>query len=175
MDKRNISNKSSFMARGGIYIALSIIILYSTTFFPFNTILLMGIASAIIPLTIITTDLKTSVIVYVAVSLLSYFLLPLKSVWLCYLMFFGIFGFIKYYIEGFNLMKLEIFLKLLFFNIVMFLYYYIYKLLFAPETTLPPKFALIIIVYQFLFLIYDYSLTIFITYVDNNFINKIKK
>lgn len=82
MGKHNINNKASFVARGGIYVALSLFLLYSTSFLPFNTIFLLGVASAIIPLSILTTNIQNSIIVYVSVSLLSYFLLPLKSMWL---------------------------------------------------------------------------------------------
>lgn len=173
MGKHNINNKASFVARGGIYVALSLFLLYSTSFLPFNTIFLLGVTSAIIPLSILTTNIQNSIIVYVSVSLLSYFLLPLKSMWLSYTVFFGLYGFIKLYIEKLRKISLEFILKIVYFNISMGIFYLIYKFLFVSSLSIPGNFLFLILAYQFMFIIYDYALTIFITYVDSNFIHKL--
>ena len=63
MGENNTNNKARFTARGGIYVALSLFLLYSTSFFPFNTIFILGLTSAIIPLSILTTNIQNSVVV----------------------------------------------------------------------------------------------------------------
>lgn len=77
-------------------------------------------------------------------------------------MFFGPYGIVKNFIEKIGKLPLEIVLKLIFFNIVLGTSYLTYSR-FAPmqlETTAP--IYVLIIFSQFLFLGYDYILTVFI-------------
>ncbi|GAA0123334.1 MAG: hypothetical protein KID00_03310 [Clostridium argentinense] len=173
MGENNTNNKARFTARGGIYVALSLFLLYSTSFLPFNTIFILGLTSAIIPLSILTTNIQNSVVVYISVSILSYFLIPSKSMWLSYTIFFGIYGFVKLYIERLRRLSLEFVIKIVYFNMSMGIFYLIYKFLFVPSLLLPKNFLFLILAYQFMFIIYDYALTIFITYIDSNFIHKL--
>jgi len=53
------------------------------------------------------------------------------------------------------------------------IFYLIYKFLFVSSLSIPGNFLFLILAYQFMFIIYDYALTIFITYVDSNFIHKL--
>jgi hypothetical protein len=156
------SSKSSYMAKGGLFVTLTIIILYSTTFLQFNTLFLIGIASAVIPLCLISTDIRTSFLVYIASSILGYFILPVKSTWMLYVILFGPYGVIKYFVEKLRNIPLEIVLKLLYFNIISYLAFYLYKLFFVPNLNLPYNIILIILGAQFAFYLFDYALTVFI-------------
>jgi hypothetical protein len=130
----------------------------------------LGIASAIIPLSIITTKIKNSVFVYVATSLLSLLLIGVKGTVITYILFFGIYGFAKFYIEKLRNMLLEIFLKLLCFNISIGTAYLLFKTFFTELFSVNISIYAALAMLQIVFLIFDYALTVFIAYINRRFI-----
>ena len=62
------------MALGGVLVALTSIILYMTSVIPTSTLTILTIASALIPICIIRSNVKTAIFVYFASSLISFFL-----------------------------------------------------------------------------------------------------
>ncbi len=160
-------SKSSNIALGGLFVALTLVVLYSATFLKFNTLFLLGLTAAIIPLTVITTDVKNAILVYLASLMLSYLILPDKSIWLLYVIIFGPYGIAKYYIESMRNTPLEIGLKLLYYNCSTILFFFIYKLLFAPDLPVTYSIILVIIVGNIAFFIFDYVLTVFIQSIAN--------
>ena len=164
--------KSNNIAKGGIFAALSLILLYLSSIFPTNKFFILGIASCIIPLSILTTGIKNTIVVYSAVSLLSLFLIPSKLISIAYILIFGSYGFVKYFIEKLRSVPLEIVLKLLYFNITSAILIFIYKLLLSKLPNI--NIYLLIIVMEFAFILYDYALTSFISYANKNLIKKFK-
>lgn len=160
-------SKSSAIALGGLFVALTLIVLYSATFLKFNTLFLLGLTAAIIPLTVLTTDVKNAILVYLASLLLSYFILPDKGLWLLYAIIFGPYGIAKYYIESMRNIPLEIALKLLCYNCSTVLFFFIYKLLFSLDLPVTYSIILIVIVGNIAFFIFDYVLTVFIQSMSN--------
>lgn len=161
--------KSKNITLGGIMMALSIVVLYMATIIPINTIAIMTIASSIIAITILRSDVKTSFSVYFGTTILGIFMVPLEFV-VYYGFFFGIYGVIKYYIERLKKLPIEIILKLIFFNSILILISMLLRLSFSDlNTTLP--IAAIIILAQVVFILYDYGLTLIITF----YLNKIHK
>jgi len=165
-------NKVNNLTKGGIYTALTIICIYLSTIITTNKLFLLGAASCIIPLSILTTNIKNSVIVYVASSLLSIVLFP-RGAALAYLLFFGSYGFIKYYVEKLRKLPIEIFLKLVFFNTCFYVVFKLYSLLFTGVFKINIPIYYIVIMLQVIFLIYDYALTVFIAYVNTRILKKI--
>ena len=108
--------KAKNIALGGILVALTTIVLYLAAFLPISTLAILTIASAIIPICIIRSDVQTSIFVYIASSLIAFFLVPI-NISLLYFIFFGVFGIIKLFIERLRKEKLEILLKLVLFKI----------------------------------------------------------
>lgn len=170
--------KAKNIALGGVLVALTSIVLYSTAIIPISTISILTIASAIIPVCIIRSDIKTSIFVYIASSLIAFFLVPI-NISLLYFIFFGIYGIVKYFIERLRKESLEILLKLVFFNIAFIVGFIIMKNIlginivvglevlisnfFDTSTTLIASIVLWI-VSQPVFLIYDYAMTSIITF-----------
>ena len=105
--------KAKNIALGGILVALTSIVLYATSILPISTIAILTIASAIIPVCIIRSDIQTSIFVYISSSLIAFFLVPINISFL-YFIFFGIYGIVKYFIERMRKEKIEILLKLIF-------------------------------------------------------------
>lgn len=164
--------KSKNIAKGGIFAALSLILLYLSSVFPTNRLFLLGIASCIIPLSIMITGIKNTMVVYAAVSLLSLFIIPSKLISIVYILIFGSYGFVKYYIEKLRNMVLEIILKLLYFNISSAIIISIYKLVILKLPNI--NIYLLILLLEFCFIVYDYTLTAFISYANKNLIKKFK-
>ena len=161
--------KSKNITLGGIMMALSIVILYLATIIPINTIAIMTIASSIIAITILRSDVKTACTVYIGTTILGFFLVPLDFV-IYYGVFFGVYGIVKYYIERLRKLPLEIILKLIVFNSMLILISILLGLSFSSLNTTLPSAALILGA-QVVFIIYDYALTIIITF----YLNKIHK
>lgn len=170
--------KSRDIAIGGILVALTIIVLYATSILPISTLAILTIASTIIPICIIRSNVQTSIFVYISSSLIAFFLVPI-NISLLYFIFFGVYGIVKYFIERIRKENLEIILKLVFFNIVFVIGFIIMQNILgvniiAGLEELISKFfnnsariySLIIlwIIAQPVFMIYDYAMTMIITF-----------
>jgi hypothetical protein len=166
-------NKSKGIARGGLYTALSLLCVYISTLIPTSKLYVLGIASCIIIISVLTIGIKYSIIVYAATSILSIFLLGAKwNVW-AYIILFGSYGFVKYDIEKLNTLVLEIILKLAFFNVCVIAIYYLFILFLgsAPAFKIPLGFAFVML--QPIFLICDYAVTLFISYMRRHYLKNI--
>jgi hypothetical protein len=162
-------NKTSSLAKGGMYTALSLIMIYFANILPTSKLTFLAIAASIIPLSILTTDIKNSVAVFAATSILS-LLLGLRGAAITYALFFGLYGFVKYFIEKLRKLPLELAIKLIFFNISFFSIYFIYKAMFLDIPVVKLPLYLIIIVLEIAFIAYDYVMSIIITYINNRFV-----
>lgn len=162
-------NKSSKIARGGLLTALSVLLIYLTNIAPTSKLSILTIVSAIIPFSILTIGIKYSAIVYSAVSILS-LILPSKGIGISYILFFGLYGFVKYYVESLNKTIIEIIVKLIYFNISLLIIYNLYSLLFFNALIKDFPVYVLAIGAQFAFIIYDYVLTSMIIYMRNKFI-----
>ncbi|HEY8804038.1 MAG TPA: hypothetical protein VIM42_02845 [Clostridium sp.] len=164
--------KSNHIAKGGIFAALSLILLYLSSIFPTNKLFILGITSCIIPLSIMVTGIKNTIVVYSAVSLLSFFIIPSKIISIAYILIFGSYGFAKYYIEKSRNIPLEIVLKLLYFNITSAIIITAYKLVLLKVPNI--NIYLLILAMEIAFVMYDYALTAFISYANKNLLKKLK-
>lgn len=160
--------KSKDITLGGLLIALSVVILYSTSLLPISTISILTVASCIIPICIMRSSIKTAIFVYIGSSILSFFVCPAKNIVVMYILFFGIYGIVKHIIEQKRNMLIEIIYKFIFFNIAFFICIaVITSLLGETITTLP--LWLLWIAAQPAFLVYDYALSMIITWYLKKF------
>lgn len=154
--------KAKDISLGGIMVALSIVTLYLTTIIPVNTLTILTLASCFIPITILRSNIRTACIVYVATSLMSFFIVPLNYS-IMYILLFGIYGIVKYFIEKLRKLPVEIILKLLFFNVVLILGI-IFMNAFIGDLKIDLPTWLLYIAAQIAFLIYDFAITTAITF-----------
>lgn len=170
--------KAKDIALGGILVALTTIVLYATSILPISTLAILTIASALIPVCIIRSNIQTSIFVYISSSLIAFFLVPINISFL-YFVFFGVYGIIKYFIERIRKEKLEIVLKLVFFNIAFIIGFIIMEnvlgvnIIEGLEVLMSRFFdtsgraiasIILWIVAQPIFIIYDYAMTMIITF-----------
>ena len=159
--------KSRYIAESGLLVALTLVILYATSVIPISTLSILTVASCLIPISIIRTSIKNTILVYAASSVLSFFLFP-TNIALYYTLFFGVYGIIKYFIEKAKNIPLEIFLKLISFNILLGIIYFITKsflVVISPDLPL----WILWLGAQIVFLVYDYALTLAISFFLNKF------
>ena len=159
--------KSKYIAESGLLVALTIVILFATSIVPISTLSILTVASCLIPISIIRTSIKNALLVYIASSILSFFLVP-TNIAIYYTLFFGIYGIIKYFIEKFKNIFIELIIKLIAFNLLLGIAYLITKSFLG---IISPEFSLWIlwIIAQGAFLVYDYALTLAISFFLNRF------
>ncbi|MBE6066377.1 MAG: hypothetical protein E7211_01585 [Clostridium lundense] len=168
--------KSSYISKGGLLTALGILLIYLSTIIPTNKIFILGIASSLTPVALISTSLENTITVYIATSIISFLLLGLRGQVILYIIFFGTYGIIKFFIERIRNSKLEWLLKYLFFNLCLFLCYLLYKFLFLGEvdlTKIKLPIPLFIIALEIAFYFYDYVLTYAIHYVKTKLLKNL--
>jgi hypothetical protein len=158
--------KAKDITFGGIMVALSVVVLYLTTIIPINTFAILTVASCFIPITIIRSNIKTASFVYISSTIISFFILPINYT-IMYGMFFGIYGIVKYFIEKLKKLPFEIILKLVFFNIILVISLIFMSSILGNLDINLPIWALFL-VGQIVFLVYDYAITVVISfYIEN--------
>lgn len=153
--------KAKDITLGGILIALTIITLYLNLIIPINTFAILTISACYVPIAIIRGNIKLGILVYIASSIIGFLIIPL-NIMIPFILYFGIFGLIKFYIEKLKNLTLEIILKLVFSNLMLFLGYFLFTSFVSPIDFKIPLWILLILV-QFAFIIFDYALTLIIT------------
>lgn len=163
------------LVTGAMLSALTLVILYLTFLLPTNTLTLLTLASVMGPIALIRGNVRTSLLVYITSSLLCLVLMP-PNISVLYILFFGIYGLLKYFIEKLNHLSFEWLLKLAFFNSVFYIGFQFIKALISPHAfdglaVLAQKFMpnvpygdllILIILGQIVFIIYDYALSLLI-------------
>ena len=159
--------KSKYISESGLLIALTLVILYATSIIPISTLSILTVASCLIPVSIIRTSIKNAILVYIASSILSFFLVK-TNIALYYTLFFGVYGIIKYLIEKTKNIPLELLLKLIVFNILLGVIYLITKSFLDISSSNFPLWMLWVAA-QIVFLVYDYALTLAISFFLKRF------
>ena len=140
--------------------ALGCAILYLGSLIEVMDMSMAAIASFIVVICMIEVGGYSPYLVYAATSLLSFLLLPNKTVVLIYLMFFGFYPIIKKHLEKTGRIWSPI-LKLITFNALLFLYMIVAeKLLHISLEEI--EFYLIILL-NVIFFTLDFALTVFVT------------
>lgn len=162
--------KAKDLALGGILTALTIVTLFISILIPINTFAILTISSCFVPIAIMRSNVKIGILVYLASSIIGFFLVPL-DIMIPFILYFGIYGLVKFYIEKLRNMPLEIVLKLVFSNIMLFIGYILFTKFISPINIDFPIWLLIILA-QIAFIIFDYALTLIITFYISKFHNK---
>lgn len=166
--------KAKVISLSSILIALSIIFLYISSILPTNKLTFLTLASCLIPVAIVTLSSKSAILIYFGVSILGLIFIPYNTI-LIYILFFGIYGIVKNFIEKKRNLFQEIILKIIFFNIMLIISSTIFKLLIGNAIFLSNiPIILIWLLAQIVFLVYDYALTIVISFYLNNILKYIK-
>lgn len=157
-------NHSGKVALGGIVTAVCTVLMFLTGLIPIGTYALPAIAGVTLMVIVVELGSRWAWMVYLAVSVLAALMAADKEAVMLFIIFFGYYPILKYHIEHLHSRVIQMLLKFIVFNISMIAAFFIaIKLLSVPEDSfevfgisLPWVF---LILGNFVFLMYDYSLT----------------
>ena len=149
------------IAYSGILLAINLILLLLINVIPINTLFLMGLASLPIAIIIMEYGPKSGFVFYIASVILGFIVINSKFQWVLNTFTFGIYGLIKFIIEQDRPIYIEYILKLSYANITLVVLYFIVRqFIFIPQ-----KWYLVIL-FEIVFLVYDYVYSLFIDYYN---------
>jgi hypothetical protein len=162
------------IALNGILGALAVICLLLATVLPTNRLSFYALSSFFIAVSIIESGVRAGWIFYLASSLLALIIVPEKLGIIPYVIFFGLYGLVKYYIEKLDKIIIEYILKFVYFNISAGIAVLTISSLFGIEMSVKLPWWLLIIALEIVFLIYDFVYTLFINYYREKLKPKMK-
>lgn len=163
---------SKKIAVSSLLMALSVVTLLLGSVLPV-TAAMCFLASAITAVTVVECNDKYAAINFLGVSIISFLFIPKKSIVYFYIAFLGYYPILKLYIERLNNLLKEWIVKILFFNLLLVIAYFIIKSFFLPVIDkeliifIFKYLAAILAVAEILFVIYDIGLTYFIEFYNN--------
>jgi len=148
----------------GILAALIIISLMAAAWLPTNKLFFLAVSSLFVSIMIINVDLVSAITLYIATCILSFFIIPAKSVFIAYLIFFGFYGIVKFLCEQLNGFFMRWTFKLASFNVSILIAYFSANLLLTGEIFVKLPIEVIWIISQAVFILYDIMYTFFISF-----------
>ncbi|WHH57353.1 hypothetical protein [Petroclostridium sp. X23] len=164
MTDTNRSSIGKKVALGGFATALAVICLYIASILPTNRLFFYAISSMFLLALVVEFGTGAAVAAYAATSILALIIIPNKLMLIPYVLFFGYYGIIKFYIEKINRLALEWIIKILLFNAAMYiLYIIVIEILFESINARFPIWVTIILG-EVAFIVYDYGYSVAIGY-----------
>lgn len=171
---------TSFTALGGILTALSIFIMFLSSVFPFLSYTLPAFAGAVLLIMVKEAEKKWSIMVYIAVCILSLIIVSNKEAVVLYIFFFGYYAILKETIEIHFPSIIKWLLKFIVFNIsIVFAFIVIIYVFAVPVEELEEygKYSAYIMlgIGNIIFIVYDYTLTNLMIVYNKYWHKKFKK
>ncbi len=165
-------NNCAKIALSGMMTAMSVVLMFLTGVIPSSTYALPLLAGALILIVVIELGNRWAWMVYMSISILSLFLAPDKAAVLVFILLFGYYPIVKVYIEKrIRPIIIQIAIKMIVFNVSMFIIYYLsIKLLSISKSS----FNFFGIYLPFLFLILGNIVLLMCDYALSGFIVKYK-
>ena len=149
------------LAVSALCLALTVAAIVGASLIPGTEMTFYAIAGLFSGVVIMENGLKGGALVYVGALILSFILVPNKLAILPYGLFFGLYGFVKYFTEKISAAWAQIVVKIIFFGVISAVSLKFFKGLFLGNIELPDMpMAIIIIGGVIMFLLYDYIFTL---------------
>lgn len=113
------------VALGGIVAALCLVTMFLAGVIPVLFLVLPGIAGILLMIIVAEVSIGWAFLTYLAVSLLSLFITFDKEAALIFIMFFGHYPILRFYIQKLPLKALRLVVKLAIFNLCILAYFYV--------------------------------------------------
>ncbi len=168
------SLKAKSIALNGVLGALAVVCMLLANILPTNTISLYALSSFFISISIIEGGIRAGWVFYMATSLLSLIIVPDKLTLIPYVIFFGIYGIVKFYIEKLNRIVIEYISKFVYFNICVIIVFTAADRLLEAVPSVKLPWGILIAAAEIVFFIYDIVYTMFINYYRNKIRAKLK-
>lgn len=168
---------SNFRAKritlSGILLAFTVICVFLAATLPTSKLSLYAVSSLFLSVIIIEFGARAGWAFYLASGVLSAVLVPRLEV-IPFIVFFGLYGLIKLYIERLHNRMLEYVLKLVFFNICLALGLVFLKEFIMTGISLSAPIYIIAGLLELVFVVYDYIYTLFIRFYGTQLKPKLK-
>lgn len=154
MRNRNWTAKG--LTLSGTLLALAMVFLYGASIIPGIELTLFLAASLLVSAVIIEIGPAAGWTFYAASAFLGFLLIPNKAALFPYVLFFGVYGVLKFHIETLHRLTLEIVLKLVYFNLTFGMGFFLFRELLFRSIAIPdfPDTILLLLANGF-FLFYD--------------------
>ena len=151
--------------------ALAIVCIFGSAYLPTGRIALLAITSMCILVTVAECGVKYAWLQYAATSLLAILLIPFKFQVLLFIALLGYYPVLKLHIEKIDNLFFEWLVKILFFNALLVVVYFIFKYFLLQYVSFGAIFDIIIsntwiviLSSEIIFILYDYLLSFFAHY-----------
>lgn len=151
-------------------LALTVICLYGASVLSAGRIAALALASLFCGVCISLHGVRYGVAVYVGASILSLLFIPSRMYSLIYIIFVGYYPIVKLFIEKLDKLWAEWVLKMLYFNVILAILYFLFKTFFMSglspglATLILKYIGLIIVALEIIFVVYDVALSYMIGY-----------
>ena len=160
----------------GVLVALGAVLMVLGGFVEVLDLTVCALVSLIVVFVCIEIGTPYTFLVWLATSLATFLLSPGKTLWLLYLLIFGIYPILKGYIERLK-RPLWLILKLVFINAVLLTLSFLFEIIFSvPLVVLPSKLATaaVYLVMNIAFAAYDKFISVMVRIYFGKFRNRIK-
>ena len=163
-----------------IGMALTVIFLYAASILSTGRLAVLALSSLLCGVCICQYGIRYGMAVYIGSSLLSLLLIPNRMFTMVYVLFIGYYPLIKLLIERLKKLWLEWLLKVLFFNLILVLLYWVFKIFFMPGldsavVSLVFKYiGWVVVGLEVVFVLYDLAFSYMIGYF-NQFVRRISR
>ncbi|EMS72192.1 hypothetical protein [Ruminiclostridium cellobioparum] len=169
----NSGSRVKRITLSGILLAFTVISVFLAATLPTSKLSLYALSSLFMAVIIIEFGTRAGWAFYLASAILSVLLVPRLEV-IPFIVFFGVYGLIKLYIERIPGRVIEYVLKLIYFNICLALGLFFLKEIILGGINLTAPVYIIAAVLELVFLLYDYIYTLFIRFYGSRLKQKLK-
>ncbi len=159
----NNSTRVKSITLSGILLAFTVICVFLAAVLPTSKLSLYAVSSLFMAVIVIEFGTRAGWAFYLASAILSAILVPRLEV-IPFIVFFGVYGLIKLYIERIHSRVLEYVLKLGYFNICLILGLVFLKELILNGVNLTAPVYIVAAILEVVFIVYDYIYTLFIRF-----------
>ena len=159
---------SKKLATSSIMTALTLVCLFGSAYIPTGKIALLALTSMCMLVTVAESGVRYAWIQYVATSLLALLFIPAKGLVFIFIGLIGYYPILKLHIENIKNLKLEWMTKILFFSALLILAYFFLKVFILNYLSLGAVIdialantALVVLILEIAFILYDYFLSFF--------------
>lgn len=153
------------VALGGIVSALCLVTMFLSGIMPALYLVLPMVAGVLMMIIAVEVNTKWALLTYISVSILSMFITFDKEAALIFIMFFGHYPILRFYIEKIRSKLSKIITKFAVFNVCIISYFYVTVYLFELKQMLDElndfgKYgaAIMLVIVNIIFILYDYNL-----------------
>lgn len=164
-----------------IMTTLTLVCLFGSAYIPTGKIALMALTSMCMLVTASWCGVRYAWIQFVATSILALLLIPAKGQVFLFIVILGYYPILKLHIESLNNLKVEWLIKMIYFNAILIVAYFVLRYIILSYISLGAimdfilaNTIIVVVVSEVVFVMYDYFLSFFARYYNQVIKKRIK-